>query len=282
MQDGCTLIDGYAFAVQTFVGLLAISTLLIKRHYEWPQRPWTVWFFDTSKQAFAGASMHIVNVAAAYIIDMRLGEDEDGIDVPDQCAWYLASILIDGTLLVSIMVALVTLQGWWVERSDIRALRQGEYGDPPEWRIWAQQLSVYSLFLFAAKAVCLWVLRAHGSWYKAIATTLVQPFMNHRRLELIVVMMGIPACTAIVQYWLMDSLLKADWRSMWMRRVTEGWSLILPSMFNDTPEDDEDGEDETNNGRHASWKMDPHSVSYYVLGSASHFHLDCDGDESYI
>lgn len=283
MQDDCTLIDGYAFVVQTFVGLLAISTLLIKRHYEWPQRPWLVWFFDTSKQASAGALMHIVNVAAAYIIDMRLDGDEDRVKVPDQCAWYLASILIDGTLLVSIMAALVTLQGWWVEQSELRALKQGEYGDPPEWRIWVQQLSVYSLFLFAAKAICLWVLRAHGSWYEMMAMALVQPFMGHRRLELIVVMMIIPACTAILQYWLMDSLLKADWRSMWMRRVTEGWSLILPSIFNGKSEDSEEDEDdnEKNNDKHASWKMNAHGFSYYVLGSADHSHLDCEDDESY-
>lgn len=292
MQGDCTLTDGYAFVIQVLVGLLAISTLLIKRHCEWPQRPWIVWLFDASKQVLASASMHVINVLAAYIIDVRLGDGDDDVDGLDQCVWYLTSILIDGTLLVSIMATLVTLQGWWAERNDIKALRQGEYGDPPEWRIWVQQLSVYSLFLFASKAVCLWVLHVHGSWYKAMALALVWPFMAHRRLKLLLVLLGIPTCMMAAQYWLMDSLLKANWRSLWMRRVTEGWSLILPAIFAAESEEEEEARAEVGageereraldrRGTYPSPHRDPHGLSYYVLGTTDHFHWDDKDDESY-
>jgi hypothetical protein len=35
----------------------AVATLIYKRHTELPRRPWLVWFFDATKQAFAGVRL---------------------------------------------------------------------------------------------------------------------------------------------------------------------------------------------------------------------------------
>ena len=267
MNDDCILVDGYAVIVQLFVGIVAISTLLIKRKYEWPQRPWKVWLFDTSKQAFSSASMHCINVLAAYLSDLR--SDETG---PDQCAWYLTSILIDGTLLLTLMAVLVMVLSWWVERQEITTLRQGEYGEPPNWRIWIQQLVIYALFLFASKAICLWVLYKHSTWYQKVAVWILTPFFGHKKVELLVVMIGIPAVLAILQYWIMDSLLKANWQNMWMRRVPIGWSLITgqEDQSGEAGNDDKDEEEDIERKKENVTLLGSTGISYYVLGSAEH------------
>lgn len=37
--------------------MAAVATLIYKRHTERPRRQWLVWFFDATKQAFAGAAV---------------------------------------------------------------------------------------------------------------------------------------------------------------------------------------------------------------------------------
>jgi hypothetical protein len=248
-EDDCNLVDGYALLVQFAVGCVAISTLLLKRFLEWPRRPWLVWFFDASKQAIASSTMHLTNVLAAYLSERRAGDEG-----PDQCVWYLTSILIDGTLLLTLVASLVLLQGWWADRTDLKTFRPGEYGNPPKWSIWVQQLTLYCLFLFGSKAICLWVLHQHGTLYRSLAAILMSPFLEYRRVELLIVMVGIPGGSAILQYWLMDNLLKANWRSLWIRRVTEGWQWIPPgtSNGNRTENEEEGGEEshQTKNGDH--------------------------------
>jgi len=47
---------GRPFALsQLALAVAAIATLVYKRHSERPRRPWLVWFFDATKQAFSGA-----------------------------------------------------------------------------------------------------------------------------------------------------------------------------------------------------------------------------------
>jgi hypothetical protein len=49
-QGECELLGPFAILVQISLGVLAISSLLYKRHLESPRRPFQVWGFDISKQ----------------------------------------------------------------------------------------------------------------------------------------------------------------------------------------------------------------------------------------
>ena len=208
MQDDCSLIDGYALVVQFVVGLCAISTLVIKRQWETPQRSWLVWFFDASKQALAAGAMHFINVLASTIS----GDVPDLLQQQDDpCVWYLAFLLVDGTLLVTLMAILLKTTDWFVVRRGLATLRHGEYGDPPRLSIWMQQLTLYALLLFSAKAVCLWVLNRHKDFFVGLAGWILTPVIDHRRVELVAVMMIFPLFTSTFQYWVIDQLIKADW-----------------------------------------------------------------------
>jgi hypothetical protein len=47
---------------QVALAVAAVATLIYKRHTERPRRPWLVWFFDATKQAFAGAAANAPSV----------------------------------------------------------------------------------------------------------------------------------------------------------------------------------------------------------------------------
>ncbi|ODV96515.1 hypothetical protein PACTADRAFT_49845 [Pachysolen tannophilus NRRL Y-2460] len=66
--DQCKLIGPFALFVQVCLGLLALSSLVLKRFREYPnRRPWKIWFFDVSKQVFGSLGIHMLNVALSII-----------------------------------------------------------------------------------------------------------------------------------------------------------------------------------------------------------------------
>ena len=63
MVGSCTLLGGtFALMVQLGLAVSAMATLVYKRSTEKPRRPWIIFFFDASKQAFAGMLQHVVNL----------------------------------------------------------------------------------------------------------------------------------------------------------------------------------------------------------------------------
>ncbi|PJF17302.1 hypothetical protein PSACC_02834 [Paramicrosporidium saccamoebae] len=225
MADDCTLLDGYALFIQCIVGVLAVSSLFFKRHIERPQRPWIVWFFDTSKQLLAAGAMHLVNVLAATIS----GESQQRPTNEDACVWYLTWLLVDATLLLFLMSALLKILHGFVEQRNIVTLRHGEYGDPPRWSIWTLQLSIYALILFSAKAICLYILYRHSGVFVSIARYILYPLEGHRRLKLFTVMLIVPLIIMIFQYWLLDSLIMANWQ----RSTSTDWQSVATESTED-------------------------------------------------
>ena len=68
VANKCTLLGGtFAMLVQLGLAVSAIATLVYKRAVERPRRPCLVWFFDASKQAFAGVLQHGVNLMFGVI-----------------------------------------------------------------------------------------------------------------------------------------------------------------------------------------------------------------------
>lgn len=262
--------DGYALVVQFFVGLSAISTLLIKRQWETPQRPWLVWSFDASKQALAACAMHLINVLASTIS----GDLPDYIQKYDPCVWYLTCLLVDGTLLVFLMTALLKSADWFVGQRNISTLRHGEYGDPPRPSIWLQQLSLYALLLFSAKGITLWVLYRQPYVFVSLAGWILTPVIDYRRVELVMVMMVIPLATSIFQYWLIDQLIKADWQDT----ISTRWQ-ILPAVVPEDEDDAENGSDSITVCKARS-QVCRDLIGYHgleslsVLATEDHFHVE--------
>ena len=103
----CNLLGDFALIVQGALGLLAVSSLAIKRLRESPRRPMKIWFFDVSKQVFGSVLLHLANVlmsmlssgkfdvvATASATTQYAGTNEKG-DKPNPCSFYLLNLAID-------------------------------------------------------------------------------------------------------------------------------------------------------------------------------------------
>jgi hypothetical protein len=103
----CNLLGDFALIVQGALGLLAVSSLAIKRLRETPRRPLKIWFFDVSKQVFGSVLLHLANVLMSMLSSGKLdvatttvatkhnaGTNEKG-DQPNPCSFYLLNLAID-------------------------------------------------------------------------------------------------------------------------------------------------------------------------------------------
>ena len=132
-SNSCTLLGGtFGVLIQCGLAAAAIMTLLYKRYTETPRRPWLVWFFDASKQAFAGVLQHVVNLALGIIFATGGGGSE--------CAWYLVNFTLSVICGCFILWAVMKPYRWVVSRFHLRLLVSGEYGNPPSWKPWLAQV----------------------------------------------------------------------------------------------------------------------------------------------
>jgi hypothetical protein len=109
-EDGkgeCNLLGDFALLVQGALGLLAVSSLAIKRLREHPRRPMKIWFFDVSKQVFGSVLLHLANVLMSMLssgqFDIATQTQNTGAaavaaekgDEPNPCSFYLLNLAID-------------------------------------------------------------------------------------------------------------------------------------------------------------------------------------------
>ena len=132
--DECTLLGGtFALTIQAALATGAICTLVYKRTTETPQRPWLVWAFDASKQAFAGVLQHIVNLALGVMFATNGGASE--------CAWYIVNFALSVICGCFILWGVMKVYRWAVLRFQLRLLVSGDYGNPPHWKPFLAQVS---------------------------------------------------------------------------------------------------------------------------------------------
>jgi hypothetical protein len=103
--DGeCNLLGDFALLVQGALGLLAVSSLAVKRWREHPRRPVKIWFFDASKQVFGSVLLHLANVLMSMLSSGKFDvatttnatppASAEG-DQPNPCSFYLLNLAID-------------------------------------------------------------------------------------------------------------------------------------------------------------------------------------------
>ena len=144
-------------AAQLTLFVLALASLAYKRQRETPRRNATVWAFDVSKQGMSSLAAHASGMVWSHVLS---GPDAS------ECAYYLVIFTIDTTVGVAISLALhrrmlaaargaavthpaAAFAGPLLERLapqrappwPLALARNGEYGEPPSWRVWAVQMS---------------------------------------------------------------------------------------------------------------------------------------------
>ena len=185
LKPGCQLIHGqFAMLVQLFLGMLSLGSLGVKvmtayalpgRSFCLPRtcrthalsppahrrksnqrylelrrsslpRTWTVWKYDTSKNACSALGAHFAGMIVALLVSHG-GRT--------QCAWYLLTFTLDTTLGVTLSYVMLRVLQSVSGLCGCRSLRQsGYYGDPPRARWWLHQLGSWVLLVLLARLCC--------------------------------------------------------------------------------------------------------------------------------
>mmetsp|Transcript_45165 Transcript_45165/g.82694 ORF Transcript_45165/g.82694 Transcript_45165/m.82694 type:complete len:329 (+) Transcript_45165:6-992(+) len=197
----------FGWWLQAFLGLTCLVSLVGKRFTDTVRRPWKVWFFDTSKQFVQACLNHLINIG----LSMAFGEwlDSD----TDPCNWYCINLTLDCTLGVGLLFLLLrmlqcTYRSERVGRPELA--RCGEYGDPPDVRIFARQLLDWEGLVIVQKITLTTMVVHLRSELASIADVLLGWLDDYPRVKLVVVMVAAPLILNVFAFWTADSFLQAD------------------------------------------------------------------------
>ncbi|KAF9782191.1 vacuolar membrane protein [Thelephora terrestris] len=200
-KHSCRLLGPTALVVQGLLGLLVILSLVYKRHRESPKRPWKIWLFDVAKQLAGQMFVHGVNLLISGVVAQRKSGNA--------CVLYFLNILIDTTLGVGIIYYCLKYSTLLLsEKLGLEGFRSGEYGSPPSPTHWMRQLLVYVSCLTVMKLTVLGLFAIWPGIFK-IGDWLLSWLGNGDAAQVTFVMGLFPIIMNVVQFWLIDSIVKA-------------------------------------------------------------------------
>lgn len=232
----CKLINlgsvAYADFIQLLLGLLAIFSLIFKRHIERPQRTCHIWFLDVSKQASGGLFAHLLNITMAmYLSSIQSGGG--------QCAWYFINYTIDTTIGIIFAWFYFKIIKYTAHRFHWTSLmRSGDYhlhksyiaiSNRVNYKIWIIQLLSWVTVIALTKFTLL------GFIYLAILplssfAVFFEDLFQNSKVELLVVMICCPLLMNAIQFWIFDTFLKKKTRTN-PSTNSESQRLIMPENY---------------------------------------------------
>lgn len=210
--DNGALTDKFGVLIQGLLGIVAFSTLMLKRFREPAgiRRPWRIWFYDTSKQAIGSLFIHFANVFLSTFTK------------DDPCSLYLMNFLLDATLGMLVIWLALKLFSKLVEYKQWTLLTLGEYGDPPQAAAWLGQCGIYLLIMVLEKGVVSLVLLIPG-WSELQEVLL--DYIANPQLELVLVMLIVPFIVNAIMFWVVDSLMMRKFKTIKSLDDTSGSSV---------------------------------------------------------
>lgn len=206
----CDLIStSFGWWLQAVLGAVCFISLVGKRFTDKVRRPWRVWFFDTSKQACAAGLMHFGNIFLA----MAFGEFLDNSS--DPCNWYWINLTLDDTLgVLVIFILLRLLQCTYRLRCVNRPhlALSGEYGDPPDLRIFVRQLLDFQGIVVVEKLLLVFLVVSFTDEVTSITNVLLGWLDSYPKIKLILVMVASPLVMNVFALWVADSFLQGGSR----------------------------------------------------------------------
>lgn len=200
----CQLLGPLALGIQASMGGLAILSLVVKRSYENPPRPWWIWFFDVSKQVFGALGLHVINLLIS--ITSSHSEVPDSSDNP--CTWYFLNLVLDTTLGVPILWFFLYIIHMTAFRVGITGIISGQYGDPPRWSAFTKQAGLYLLGMMCMKSV-LYSIEQMLPWLDDIGDFLLSWTNKSPELQVVFVMLIFPVIMNTLQYYLIDTIIQS-------------------------------------------------------------------------
>jgi len=176
-----------------------MATLIVKRQREYPQRIFSIFILDASKQALGALMGHFSNIALSIIINASIVNGSS-----DECLWYCLSFVVDCTF--GTLISLLLLYSY----EQIFSTKMGEYGidSTPSLFIWSYQLIVWLIIIIISKLIILTFLIYMSKPLDYILGTVFSSIQSYPNIELVLVMIVIPFILNILQFYIQDNYLK--------------------------------------------------------------------------
>lgn len=252
-NDGkCELIGTFSLITQASLGLLCLSSLIIKRSYEYPiRRTWPVWSFDVSKQLIGAFGVHMFNVILSVVKTTPDDDDDDSVgfrifrrgsgdggddNTQDPCDWYFLNIVFDCTIGVYILYLVFTAINKICRRHlHITQIESGEYGpDPnkPSFKAFFKQLGVYFISLMITKIILYGIVECFEKELLWITSHVLLVWLDQypEEVEIFMVIFIIPIVMNCLQLVLVDNFIRNQLWSNTNKRM----KLEHPNFQDDT------------------------------------------------
>ncbi|KAJ9648716.1 hypothetical protein H2201_004687 [Coniosporium apollinis] len=218
----CHLLGPFAIFVQGALGILALLSLVWKRHRERPRRPLKIWGFDVSKQVFGSVLLHLANLfmsmlssggfdVAAKAKEAAASVQEGQSKTPNPCSFYLLNLAIDTTIGIPILVLLLRLLHYGFSLTPLanppESIQSGNYGRPPRVTWWLKQSIIYFLGLFGMK-LCVFAIFQLLPWIAWIGDWALRWTEGNEALQITFVMFVFPLIMNGLQYYIIDGFIK--------------------------------------------------------------------------
>lgn len=270
-KPSCELLGPTALVVQALMGVLVILSLVYKRHRETAKRPWRIWLFDVSKQVVGQMFVHGVNV---FISDF-VSQATEG----NACVFYFLNILIDTTIGVGMIYIILHLLTYlFSEKFNLKGFESGVYGNPPSITFWYRQAAIYVLALTSMKFIVILLLILFPGIFRIGEWLLSWTWTGDGDALQVVFTMGLfPIMMNIVQFWLIDSIVKAS--AVIPVALGEGTEADREPLFGVPSDDEDDGpslgrrdlenQRPSNQSRSSSGSLAPSRTKSYSTGTTT-------------
>ncbi|CDR44001.1 CYFA0S13e01354g1_1 [Cyberlindnera fabianii] len=222
-EPKCELLGPVSIFIQTCLGLIAMSSLVLKRYYEHPKRPWKVWLFDVSKQVLGSLGIHLLNLFVSLfkskvpIFGILMGSNDGTIGGSDgdgdgdlgdigECDWYFLNLLMDTTIGVPILYISLVMVYSVCEYFQIQGIESGNYGKPPQYIPYFKQLAIFFMAVIMMK--CILYLLLYFPIFAIYADWVLSWSDGFPNLQIVLVMLVFPIMLNCFQYYVVDNLIK--------------------------------------------------------------------------
>lgn len=246
----CDLTGLPSFLLQFTLGVIAFSTLLLKRCRE-PlliRRPVFIWMADSLKQAVGMLGVHFVNLFFSQFLPLP--------DI-DRCIIYLLNFLFDSTFGILIIYLLFKLITFVVNRWEITPLKSGEYGKPFKPHYWLAQCIVVVIVMLIMKLL-IGPLVIFKFWKEV--GHIVLPIKN-KEIRTAIVIFIVPFIVNVLMFWIVDSIIMRKQKNLKKSPPTVSSGRKRPVYLPLVDRERRDDEDEN--------IIDEHSLMYSDTDSSN-------------
>lgn len=221
-NDKCELIGTFSLVTQACLGLLCLSSLIIKRYFEYPlRRTWKVWLFDVLKQLVGALGVHTFNLFLSILKSqdsdgsnniIRIKENNENDD--SACDWYFMNIVLDCTIGVLILYYIFGFVNFVCHKYlGLTEIESGYYGKnphKPSLKAFFKQLVVYFGSLMMTKVVLYAFLEFFETPLLWFTSNVLLVWLDEYpdNFEIFIVMFVVPIVMNSIQLVLVDNIIQ--------------------------------------------------------------------------